>query len=71
MERQNDRTEYLLRYAKEKLKRIPLDVKKEKYDQIKAAAEHSGESVNGYIKAAIDSRMRSEGFEEPPVDGTE
>ncbi|MGP1348463.1 MAG: hypothetical protein ACTTK0_02320 [Stomatobaculum sp.] len=59
---QNDRTEYLLRYAKEKLKRIPLDVKKEKYDQIKTAAEKSGESVNGYIKGAVNQRMQKEGF---------
>ena len=44
-------------YAKKNLKRIPLDVQKEKYEEIKAAAEASGESVNGYIKKAIDERM--------------
>ena len=37
-------------YAKKNLKRIPLDVQKEKYEEIKAAAETSGESVNDYIK---------------------
>lgn len=42
---------------KAKLKRIPLDVPKEKYNEIKAAAETTGESVNGYIKKAIDERM--------------
>ena len=42
---------------RKKLKRIPLDVAKEKYDQIKSAAETTGESVNGYIKKAIDERM--------------
>ena len=44
-------------YAKNNLKRIPLDVQKEKYEEIKAAAETSGESVNDYIKKAIDERM--------------
>lgn len=54
------KTQYDLNYAKEKLKRIPLDVRKEKYEQIKQAAERCGESVNGYIKKAIDLRMDQE-----------
>ncbi|MCC8060742.1 MAG: hypothetical protein LIO81_07910 [Clostridiales bacterium] len=44
-------------YAKKNLKRIPLDVQKEKYEEIKAAAGAAGETVNGYIKTAIDERM--------------
>ena len=44
-------------YARKNLKRIPLDVQKEKYEQIKAAAVRNGESVNGYIKKAIDERF--------------
>lgn len=31
--------------------------KKEKYEEIKAAATAAGESVNGYIKKAVDQRM--------------
>jgi uncharacterized protein (DUF1778 family) len=54
------KTEYNIRYAKEKLKRIPLDVQKEKYEEIKAAADAAGEKVNGYIKKAIDQRMERE-----------
>ena len=53
----DQRKEYLYDYQKSKLKRIPLDVQKEKYEEIKAAANHAGESVNGYIKKAIDKRM--------------
>lgn len=49
-----------MEYAKAKLKRIPLDVQKEKYDEIKGAAEAAGESVNGYIKKAIDERMTAD-----------
>ena len=53
----DQRKEYLYDYQKSKLKRIPLDLQKEKYEEIKAAADHAGESVNGYIKKAIDERM--------------
>lgn len=56
----SNKTKYDLEYAKKKLKRIPLDVQKEKYDEIKAAATAAGESVNGYIKKAIDDRMERE-----------
>ena len=49
--------QYNLEYAKSHLKRIPLDVQAEKYDEIKKAAEKAGETVNGYIKKAIDNRL--------------
>lgn len=52
-----NRNEYMYNYAKEKLKRIPLDVQKEKYEEIQTAATAAGESVNGYIKKAIDARL--------------
>lgn len=45
------------KYKEKNLKRIPLDVQKETYEKIKAASEKAGESVNGYIKKAIDERM--------------
>ena len=54
------RKDYLYNYQKEKLKRIPLDVTKEKYEEIKAAADAANEPVNGYIKKAIDERMQRE-----------
>ena len=49
-----------IKYAKSNLKRIPLDVQKEKYAQIKDATEKSGATVNSYIKTAIDGRMERE-----------
>ena len=52
-----DKAKYDMEYAKTKLKRIPLDVQKEKYIQIQESAVAAGESVNGYIKRAIDERM--------------
>lgn len=51
------RKEYLYEYQKTKLKRIPLDVTKEKYEQIASAAASTNETVNGYIKKAIDARL--------------
>ena len=51
------KAKYDIEYARNKLKRIPLDVQKEKYEEIKAAATAAGESVNGYIKKAVDERM--------------
>ena len=52
-----NKTKYDIEYAKKSLKRIPLDVQKEKYEEIKAAADAVGEKVNTYIKKAIDERM--------------
>lgn len=52
------------RYEKKALKRIPLDVQKEKYEEIKAAAEAAGETVNGYIKSAIDQRIERDARKE-------
>lgn len=55
-----NKKQYDMQYAKDKLKRIPLNVKKEKYEEIKAAADAVGEPVNRYIKKAIDERMERE-----------
>ena len=51
---------YNANYAKNNLKRIPLDVQKDKYDQIKAAADTAGEKVYSYIKRAVYERMERE-----------
>ena len=50
---------YNIEYAQKNYKRIPLDVQRSKYDEIAQAAENVGESVNGYIKKAIDTRLES------------
>ena len=46
------------KYKEKALKRIPLDVQKEKYEEIKAAATKADKTVNGYIKEAIDEKMQ-------------
>lgn len=60
MPTKEDKAKYDIQYAKKNLKRIPLDVQKEKYEKIKSAADMAGETVNGYIKKAIDERMERE-----------
>lgn len=45
------------KYKAANIKRIPLDVQREEYDQIKAAADQAGEAVNTYIKQAVRDRM--------------
>lgn len=55
-----NKRKYNDRYKQENMKRIPLDVQKTKYDEIKAAADRANESVNGYIKKSIDMRMEQE-----------
>lgn len=45
------------KYKQAKYKRIPLDVTKDYYETIKAAADAAKCSVNGYIKTAIQERL--------------
>ena len=56
------------KYNASHIKRIPLDVQLPDYDQIKQAAEASGETVNGYIKQAIRQRMERESLQVPEGD---
>lgn len=59
------RKEYIYQYAKENLKRIPLDVPKSDYEEIKAHASSNRESVNGFIKRAIAETIARDGAEKP------
>lgn len=60
MSMSDERKEYLYKYQKEKLKRIPLDVQKSDYDRIKAAADNAGMTVNGFIKSVLWDRIGKE-----------
>ena len=54
------RTVANLKYAKENLKRIPLDVKKEYYsDVIVPAAEMAGLSVRALILTAVEEKIEA------------
>lgn len=53
--------EYSLNYAKNNLKRIPLDVKKQYYDDvIVPESEKRGISVRQFILQAVDEKIQRE-----------
>lgn len=55
-----EKKDYVNDYKKRTLKRIPLEVSKGKYDQIKTAADSAGISVNGWIKKLIDGALKAQ-----------
>ena len=48
------------KYKSENIKRVPLDMQKDDYDILKAAAAVCGEKVNEFIKKAIRQRLEYE-----------
>lgn len=58
MDSKAKKRQYDLEYAKTHLKRIPLDVRLDKYNEIKAHAGNQGESLNGFVKRAINETMK-------------
>lgn len=51
---------YVQEYAKQKYKRVPLDLTHEQYDLLKSHADACGEPVNTFIKNAIHMRISQE-----------
>lgn len=50
---------YNIEYKKRNLKRVPLDLTIEKYEEVKKfVQEHNEKSINGFIKEAIDEKMK-------------
>ena len=45
------------KYKAGNIKRVPLDIQKSMYEEIKTHAEIQGESVNGFIKRAIQEAI--------------
>lgn len=52
-----NKMKYTNEWKRQNIKRVALEVSLSKYDEIKQAADTSGESINGYIKKAIDERL--------------
>ena len=52
-----ERKKYMYKYARENLKRVPLDLSKDYYEEVKEHARSCGESVNGFVKRAIAETM--------------
>ena len=57
MPRSKASNEAQYRYNASHIKRVPLDLQKSTYEEIKAHAEARSESVNGFIKRAISETM--------------
>lgn len=51
---------YKLNYAKEKYKRVPLDIPVNLYEEWKAYAESIGVPLNAFIKQSVAQRMGKE-----------
>ena len=49
---------YNIEYKKTKLKRVPLDLPLQKYEEVKKHSQEHSESVNGFIKRAIEETMK-------------
>ena len=47
-------------YKANNIKRVPLDMQKSEYEELKAAADAKGEKVNQYIKKAVRDRMEAD-----------
>ena len=53
-----DRKEYLNNYHKTKLKRVPLDMPIDKYNELKKHCDKINEPVNTFIKRAIQEQIK-------------
>ncbi|MCR5629822.1 hypothetical protein [Eubacterium sp.] len=51
---------YINEYKKKHYKRITLDLHNETYDKIKTICDNTNQSVNGYIKSAINDKLENE-----------
>ena len=55
-----NRLETQYKYHKNNIKRVPLDMQKEYFETVlKPCADDVGETVNGFIKKAIQDRIDS------------
>ena len=52
-----NKKKYNIEYTKTHIKRVPLDLPLQKYEEVKTHSQETGESVNGFIKRAINETM--------------
>lgn len=48
------------KYKQNKIKRVPLDMQKSEYEKLQISAESVGMSINGFIKKAIEEKIKRE-----------
>ena len=47
-----------IKYSMEKIKRVPLDLKKEEYEKYKSFSDSKGMSMRGFIISAMEEKMQ-------------
>jgi len=60
-------TEYKNKWQSENRERINIVVPKGYKELVKTAAQKTGDSVNGYIKKAVDERMERDNGQQAPT----
>jgi predicted HicB family RNase H-like nuclease len=55
-----NKDKYIAEYKKKHYKRITLDLHNETYTKIKTICDDTNQSVNGYIKQAINDKLENE-----------
>lgn len=58
-----NRTDYINNYKRDKYKRIGLELSKEKFEEVKKHSQERSESVNGFIKRAIEEQIKRDNSE--------
>lgn len=61
-----DKQKYNKQYQKEHMKRIPLTVKIEEYEEVRSHAASRGETVNGFIRRSYKEQMKRDLAENSP-----
>lgn len=51
-----------IKWKRKNYKRVPLDLKQDYYDAVKAFLDERGYKVNTYIKAALSEKLSRDGF---------
>ena len=54
----NSQKKATIKYAKNNLKRIPLDVQLDEYEKLKTFALANGYTINGFIKESFREKMK-------------
>lgn len=61
-----DKASYDMQYAKDKLKRVPLNIHKDYFTEVlQKLPEKTGMTVQGFIKAAINEKIKRDGIDLP------
>lgn len=61
-----NKRKYNVEYDRKTYRRVPLNLHKDYFEQMRAFLEKKGVPVNTFIRNAIDEKLKKEGFEYIP-----